>query len=295
MNVAVVIPAYEEELTIGTLVSLVKGRVDDVVVVDDGSVDRTSEVARKSGAEVIKHEANRGKGQAISTGLKYSLENGYDAVLLMDGDGQHPPEYIEDLLKPIIDGEADMVIGSRFLEDGKKDIPLYRRFGLFILDFFTNFTSKEKVTDSQSGFRALNKKAIEAVNLDSSKGFHVENDMISQISEKDLEIMEKPVEVRYDVPNSHSKGPFEHGLDVLGRIVTLIGYKKPLLLFGTASLITFIFAGIFGYLGLTFYYTTGNPYTLDLAISGFLGIIGVQLAVAGLTLNVLSEFTKNTE
>ncbi|EHR79127.1 glycosyl transferase [Thermococcus litoralis DSM 5473] len=114
MKTLIIIPAYNEELTIGSVVALAK-KYGDVLVVDDGSKDRTSEIAQKAGAIVIRHEVNKGKGAALKTGFGYALANGYDVIVTIDADGQHNPDEIPLLLKPILEGEADLVIGSRYL------------------------------------------------------------------------------------------------------------------------------------------------------------------------------------
>ncbi|AHF81411.1 glycosyltransferase family 2 protein [Thermococcus paralvinellae] len=286
-KVLIVIPAYNEELTIGSVVALAK-EYGDVLVVDDGSKDKTSKIAQEVGAIVLRHDVNKGKGQALKTGFDYALANDYDVVVCIDADGQHNPEEIPLLLKPILEDEADLVIGSRYLNGAHKTIPIYRRLGLWILNKTTVLASGVKITDSQSGFRALNRRALESLNLNSS-GYNVESEMIHQLSEKNLRITEVPINVRYDVPNKHKKHPIAHGVGVLAKIVGLIGYKRPLLLFGVLSLISFIIAGILGYLALEPYYNGGNVYLTQAIGAGIFAIIGIQLFVAGLTLNVLSR------
>ena len=290
MKTLIVIPAYNEELTIGSVVALAK-KYGDVLVVDDGSKDRTSKIAQEVGAVVIKHEVNRGKGQALKTGFDYALENDYDAVVCIDADGQHNPEEIPLLLEPILEDKADLVIGSRYLNGTHKNIPLYRRFGLWVLNITTLLASGAKITDSQSGFRALNRKALESLNLNSS-GYNVESEMIAQLSERGLRITEVPINVRYDVPNKHKKHPVAHGIGVLAKIIGLIGYKRPLLLFGTLSLLSFVTSGVLAYWALKPYYAGGNVYLTQAIGAGIFAIIGIQLFVAGLTLNALAQMIK---
>ena len=290
MKTLIVIPAYNEELTIGSVVALAK-KYGDVLVVDDGSNDKTSKIAQEVGAIVVKHEVNRGKGQALKTGFNYALENDYDVVVCTDADGQHNPEEIPLLLKPILEDKADLVIGSRYLNSAHKNIPLYRRLGLWILNKTTVLASGAKITDSQSGFRALNRKALESLELNAN-GYHVESEMIHQLSEKGLRITEVPINVRYDVPKKHKKHPIAHGVEVLAKIIGLIGYKRPLLLFGVLSLIAFIIAGILGYLALEPYYKGGRVYLTQAIGAGIFAIIGIQLFIAGLTLNALSQMIK---
>jgi glycosyltransferase involved in cell wall biosynthesis len=292
MKVLILIPAYNEELTIGSVVILSK-KYGDVLVVDDGSKDRTSEIAKNAGALVIKHEVNGGKGKALKTGFEYALNNNYDIVVCIDADGQHNPDEIPNLLEVIEKEDVDVVIGSRYLNETHKNIPFYRRIGLFILNLTTNMASNVKITDSQSGFRVLSKKALANLDLNLSSGYDVESEIITKLSEKGLKIKEVPISVRYDVPNKHKKHPVIHGFEVLSKIVSLIGYKRPLLLFGTLSFISFIIAIVFGCWALLPYYYHGEKIYLTQAIvAGIFAIISIQLFVAGLMLNVLSRFIK---
>ena len=289
MKTLIIIPAYNEELTIGSVVALAK-KYGDVLVVDDGSLDRTSEIAREAGAVVIRHERNMGKGYALRTAFEYALSEEYDIVVTIDADGQHNPDEIPFLIEPIIKGEADLVIGSRYLSGSKKEIPLYRRFGLWVLNKSTKVAASVDV-DSQSGFRAMNRKTLEKLDLNSD-GYSIETDTIVMASERGIRLMEVPITVRYDVPNKHKKNPLTHGLGVLASIVSLIGYKRPLLLFGVLSLIAFIIAGILGYLALKPYYHGGRVYLTQAIGAGIFVIIGIQLFIAGLTLNVLSRMVR---
>lgn len=290
MRTLIIIPAYNEELTIGSVVALAK-KYGDVLVVDDGSKDRTSEIAQNAGAIVVRHEINKGKGAALKTGFGYALSNDYEVVVTLDADGQHNPDEIPLLLKPILGGEADLVIGSRYLNGVHRNIPLYRRLGLWVLNKTTNVASSAKIKDSQSGFRALNRKVLESLNINAD-GYHVESEMITQLSEKGLRIKEVPINVRYDVPKKHKKHPVVHGVSVLAKIVGLIGYKRPLLLFGVLSLVSFIIAGILAYWALRPYYHGGRVFLTQAIGAGIFTIIGIQLFIAGLTLNVLGKLMK---
>ena len=289
-KILIIIPAYNEELTIGSVVALAK-KYGEVLVVDDGSGDRTHEIAKKAGATVLRHEANRGKGNAIKTGFEYALAKGYDVIVCIDADGQHDPDEIPLVLEPIIKDEADLVIGSRYLNGAHKNIPFYRRIGLGILNLTMNMASKVRVTDSQSGFRALNRKALESLSLNFS-GYNVESEMIAELSEKGLRIKEVPINVRYDVPNRHKKHPVAHGFGVLMGVVSLIGYRRPLLLFGVLSMISFITAGVFAYLALEPYWEGGRVFLTQAIAAGIFTLIGIQLFIAGLTLNVLAKMAR---
>ena len=289
MRTLIITPAYNEELTVGSVVALAR-KYGDVLVVDDGSHDRTSEIAQNAGAFVLRHETNRGKGEALRTGFKYALLKGYDVVVTLDADGQHNPDEIPVLLEPIVNGKADLVIGSRYMGKSKQRIPLYRRFGLWVLNEGIKAATSMNV-DSQSGFRAMTVDALKKLNLNSN-GYSVEADMVIRAKETGLRVKEVPINVRYDVPNKHKKNPVSHGLGVLAGILGLIGYKRPLLLFGTLSLLSFIVAGVLGYLALEPYYTGGHVYLTQAIGAGIFVIIGIQLFIAGLTLNVLSRMVR---
>ncbi|WP_297480356.1 glycosyltransferase family 2 protein [Thermococcus sp.] len=289
MKVLVVIPAYNEELTIGSVVAL-SMRYGDVLVVDDGSTDRTTQIAQAVGATVIRHEQNRGKAEALKRGFEYALSRDYDIVVTLDADGQHNPDEIPHLIEPIVKDEADLVIGSRYLNGSKKKIPLYRRLGLWVLNKGTKLATNIEV-DSQSGFRAMNRKTLKTLNLDSN-GYSIETDMIVKAKEINIRLKEVPITVRYDVPNKHKKNPISHGFSVLSDLVGLIGYKRPLLLFGMLSFLSFVVAGFLAYWGLEPYSKTGRVFLTQLIGAGIFTIIGIQLFIAGLTLNVLAKMVR---
>jgi glycosyltransferase involved in cell wall biosynthesis len=181
-----VIPAYNEELFIGSVVLRTRQYVERVIVVDDGSSDRTYEIAKMAGAEVIRLDANTGKAYALLLGLRHAHNMGCTAAVMLDADGQHDPREIPRVAGLAMEGKADLVIGSRFLRKNN-GIPRYRQLGQKTLDLFTNIGAESKVTDSQSGFRAISCKALE--NLDfRSDGYNVESDMINHFSKLGLSI-----------------------------------------------------------------------------------------------------------
>jgi len=169
--IVVVIPAYNEDLVIGSVVLRARKCAEMVIVVDDGSQDDTAEIARLAGAEVLVMPRNGGKAAALMAGFEHAKEYSYAAVVMMDADGQHNPEEIMAVAEPVFAGKADLVIGSRFIDE-KAEIPIYRRFGQEILTFFTNASSTYRTTDSQSGFRALSPYAMANLNF-SSEGYSI--------------------------------------------------------------------------------------------------------------------------
>ena len=284
-DVIVVIPAFNEELVIGSVVLKIRCIVERVIVVDDGSKDHTADVARLAGAEVIRIDENQGKAHVLLLGLRRARELGCRAAVTFDGDGQHKSSDISSLIKPVLQGKADLVIGSRFLMRSN-GVPSHRRVGQKALDIFTKIGSRQDCTDSQSGFRALSSKALE--NLDfTSYGYGIESDMITHFSERGLILAEVPINVRYEVPQGHKKNFLAHGLGVLAGIINLISYRRPLLAFGIPGCFLLLCGVILGLFSFTEYFITSR-YSLTISLmSATLMGLGLLLMIAGLILNAL--------
>jgi glycosyltransferase involved in cell wall biosynthesis len=218
-RILVGIPALNEEIAIGSITLRSLKYSDSVVVIDDGSTDMTSEVAALAGASVIRHKKNEGKGTSIKDIFTYAKAIQADILVLIDGDGQHNPDDMPRLLDPLLVGEVDMVIGSRFLAGMTNKVPLYRRLGQEALTFATNITSGTRVTDTQSGFRAFSKKAFGCFTFNNN-GMAIESEMIIEAARSGLNIKEVPIDVRYDV-NGSSLHPVKHGFSVLSKIIKL--------------------------------------------------------------------------
>ncbi len=226
-KVTAILPAYNEELCISGIVLGSKKYVDHVIVVDDGSTDNTAEIAKLAGAEVIKHFSNSGKGAALKTGFEAAKES--EIIVTLDSDGQHNPQEIHKLITPIINGEADIVNGSRYINGNKKDTPSYRRIGQSILDKITNLGSGLDVTDSQSGFRAFARYTLPAFRFNCID-FGIESEMLTDAANAGLRIKEVEIGVRYDVDGS-TKNPVSHGMGVLIRIINDLQFQRPLFYF----------------------------------------------------------------
>ncbi|WP_306059961.1 glycosyltransferase family 2 protein [Natronococcus wangiae] len=173
------IPAYNESVGIGSTVLAAQQFADEVVVIDEGSADNTVEIVDGTDATLLEHGTNKGKGQALRTFFEYARDSTHESFVVLDGDGQHLPEDIPAVVKPIENGEADLVVGSRYLENGTDDeTPFHRRVGQQVLDYLTFGSSGTKLSDTQSGFRAFSREAIETLSI-RTDGMGVESEMIA--------------------------------------------------------------------------------------------------------------------
>lgn len=194
MKIVAVIPAYNEAAVISEVINGLNPYVD-CVVVDDGSADSTSELARRAGAIVVRHLINRGQGAALETGRRYALQLGADVIVHFDADGQHDPKDIAVIVEPIVKGKVDVTLGSRFLGEAVS-LPLNRRLVLRLGILFTSFFSGLKFTDAHNGFRAFSRAAAEEMRLTHDGMAHA-SEILDIIAEKNLSYIEVPVTIRY--------------------------------------------------------------------------------------------------
>jgi glycosyltransferase involved in cell wall biosynthesis len=269
MRIVAVIPAFNEEVAIGSVVLLTGEHVDEVIVVDDGSADRTAHVAEMAGARVIRHHRNLGKGAALKTGFEAADA---DVIVTLDADAQHNPAEIPKLVEPIVRGEADVVNGSRYLHGRDENTPRYRRVGQKILDRATNISTGLDITDTQSGFRAFSSASIPHFRF-RDPGFVVESEMLADAAEAGLRIVEVEVGVRYDVDGS-TRNPISHGVSVLLRIIGDLELKRPLYYFTLPGLIIGITGAI---LSLMFI----RDYITGLSVNMGPTIVAVMLTLFG--------------
>jgi glycosyltransferase involved in cell wall biosynthesis len=210
MKVLAGIPCHNEAQFIADIVTEARAHVDQVVVVDDGSTDDTAQVAELSGASVIRHAANRGPGMAYKRCLEAARAQDTDILVTLDGDGQHDPRELPRLLEPLLAAEADLVVGSRFLES--YEIPSYRKFGIDVITWLYNLGASVRVTDSQSCYRGYSRRALDSL-LITEAGFGFSVELLVQAREKGLIIKEVPVSCIYHSA-SHSMNPVLHGVGV---------------------------------------------------------------------------------
>ena len=234
------IPAYNEESHIENLVKSAKNYVDSVIVCDDGSTDDTASMAKKAGAIVISHKQNKGYGAAIISLFEYARKNNAEVMVTIDGDGQHSPDQIPLLLDTITQHNVDVVIGSRFLNQNNTT-PGYRQRGIKIITSAANYGADLKVSDSQSGFRAYSKNAIDAIHP-TEEGMSVSTEILLKISNKGLSLAEIPITISYDGDTSEHN-PVSHGITVLANTIKYVSIKHPLKFYGVPG-IGLIIAGI---------------------------------------------------
>lgn len=291
-GIVAVIPAFNEEDFIGSVVLRARNHVDKVIVVDDGSLDKTSEIARMAGAEVIRHELNLGKGRALKTGFKRAKELNANVIICLDGDGQHDPDEIPLVANPILKDNADIVIGSRFLGNGaKRSIPFHRRIGQKILTITTNIGSKTKLTDSQSGFRGFSNKTINTFDF-SESSFGIESEMIENGSTNGFKIEEIPISCKYEQWNKHTYKATKHGATVLRTILGLIKEKHPLFFFGLPGIV-FLAIGIhFGFYTLNTFSEHNVLPVGSAMLTLMFSIVGVLSIFSALILDSINHTVK---
>jgi glycosyltransferase involved in cell wall biosynthesis len=248
--VVVGIPAFNEERSIARVVLEAQKYADAVIVCDDGSSDLTGEIASRLGAIVVRHDVNKGYGGAIQSLFRESKKLGADIFVTLDGDGQHDADKVPLLIQPILDGEADVVIGSRFIgnmkTNGSKNIPFYRRLGIKAITKLTIAASNCRVTDAQNGCRAYSKAALEKLEpLENGMGVSVE--VLVRAKERDLRIKEVPLECKYSgVERPSSQNPLRHGASVVSSLVRLIVEERPLVFLGVPGIISLAIGIVFG-------------------------------------------------
>jgi len=196
INTWVIIPAYNEEKKISEVIRGVFEYVPNVVVIDDGSQDQTYAVAKQSGAWVLRHRINRGQGAALATGIEFALRQGAEVIVTFDSDGQMSAADIPKMIEPIESGQAEAVLGSRFVNETVHNMPRLRRLVVKGGLLFTRVLSRIDVTDTHNGFRALSRKAAEQIQIREDKMAHA-SEILDQISKKRIKFVEVPVTIHY--------------------------------------------------------------------------------------------------
>ena len=286
MKITVGIPAYNEEKNIAKIIVKLKKTVDQIIVCDDGSTDSTSEIAESLGATVVKHAKNSGYGMAIRSIFLKSREINADILVTLDADGQHKIEDINKIIKPVVNGEADISIGSRFLKEDN-NTPGYRKLGVKIITKVTNSSLSEKITDAQSGFRAYNNKVLQSL-TPADSGMGISTEILIKSSNLGLKIVEVPTEIQYEGDTS-TQNPVSHGTEVLMSTLKYISIERPLRFYGIPSFILFTIGLIFTFFATQYYAEVGRLNTnLTLIATGTLVIAVILIVTAILLYSLVS-------
>lgn len=292
ITIVAVIPAYNEERSIGNVIARAQQHVDEVLVIDDYSSDSTRIIAQLMGATVIRHDQNAGKSAALKTAFKWAVARQVDVLVTLDADGKHNPDEIPGLIKPILWQEADLVNGARFLE-GHDGVPVSRRIGQVIATFAVNVNSNVKVNDSQSGFRAFSKKCFEVFEFNSI-GMGIESEMIADAAAAGLRIKEVPITCCYDVDGS-SSNPITYGLDALNSIVDQLEHRHSLLYLGVPGAMLFCVGIALSFQMLYTYQHPGDSWFGKALAAMIFTLFGTFGMFTGLILNSLTAHVANAK
>jgi len=282
LKIIIGIPAFNEEKNIASIITKLMGITDTVIVCNDGSSDLTSKIAEKMGAVVINHEKNLGYGGAIRSIFFKAKEMDGDILVTFDADGQHRVEDIKTVIEPVINQEADLVIGSRFLDESEKEVPQYRKVGIKVITKITNVSIKKQLTDSQSGFRAYSKQVINELNP-SELGMGISTEILIKASSKNFKILEVPIKIIYSGDTS-THNPVTHGSSVIISTIKYTSLQRPLTFYGIPSIIFLIIGSAFSYLAIQYYVEIGRLNTNLTTIGASTVLIGVVLLITAILL-----------
>jgi len=288
------VPAYNEERTIAQVIIKTMKHVDKVIVCDDGSKDMTGEIAGHLGAEVVYHEKNEGYGASLRSLFNRARELDANVVVTLDADGQHNPSEIPLLIEPVLDGKADVVVGSRFLGDSEKrnNVPRYRRMGIRMITGLTDATSKNGVSDAQSGFRAYSQKALDNLKLNEN-GMGISVEVLMEAKKQGLTVVEVPTSCNYHgTEKTSTHNPLRHGISVVMSIVRLVVEDRPLMFLGMPGVLSLLIGVFFGVWMLEIY-TTEHYIVTNIALASLTFIlIGFFAISTAITLYAIIRITE---
>jgi glycosyltransferase involved in cell wall biosynthesis len=282
-TIVVAIPAYNEDRFIGSLVLKLQAPDRQVLVVDDGSTDATATVAAAAGATVARHTQNQGKTAAVATAFEHARRMGANVLVLIDGDSQHDPADVDALIEPILSGDADMVVGSRFA-GVRSVIPRWRVAGQHALTLATNIGSGLHLSDTESGFRAFSRRALDEMRFNGT-GFSIEPATQFQAKAHGLRVVEVPIHVHYE--QALKRNPVWHGVGQVDAILRLVAEHRPLLFFGLPGVLL-VLAGLALGLQVVRIYDATQQLAIGYSlITVLLVIVGIVATFVGIMLHAI--------
>ncbi len=292
--IAAVIPAFNEVNTIRRTVEESRKYVHEVIVVDDGSTDDTGREASSAGATVLRHDSNLGYGAALATGFRYVKGNGARILVILDGDGQHNPADIPKIVEPIIRGDAEVTTGSRFInDDSRGEIPGYRKLGIGMVNKAWNFATKDAMTDTQCGFRAYSRDAIEKIDI-KEVGMSASLEILGEAAQKNLRVVEVPISARYEGDTSTVQ-PGRHGMELINYVLRKMKDEHPLLIFGVSGTIVTTIGLAFGVYSLNSYFDSRYLPFGPTIVAGIMVYVGTLMIFGGLILNSIQALASKLE
>jgi glycosyltransferase involved in cell wall biosynthesis len=271
-KIAIGLPAFNEEKNIASIITQLKKKYTLIIVCDDGSSDLTSEIAKEMGAIVVRHNTNLGYGAAIRSLFLKANELNCDILVTFDSDGQHKISDIENVIKPIQNKEANIVIGSRFIGNVEGNLPTYRKLGIKAITNLVNSNTGNKITDSQSGFRGYDKITLETI-VPSDSGMGVSTEILIKANKQNFKIIETPITILYKEKIS-SQQTLSHGTSVILSTMKFISIEHPLKFYGIPG-ISFLTIGLF------FIMWTIHEFSIGGSIITNLSIIGIGSTILG--------------
>jgi glycosyltransferase involved in cell wall biosynthesis len=278
-KIAIGLPAFNEAKNIATIIAQLKKKYELIIVCDDGSSDLTSEIAEEMGVIVVKHKTNLGYGAAIRSLFLKANELDCDVLVTFDSDGQHKISDIENVIKPIQNKEANIVIGSRFLGNVEGNLPTYRKLGIKAITNLVNSNTGNKITDSQSGFRGYDKSTLEKI-VPSDSGMGVSTEILIKANKQNFKIVETPITILYQEEIS-SQQTLSHGTSVILSTMKFISIEHPLKFYGIPGI-------LFLAIGLFFIVWTVHEFAISGSIITNISIIGIGSTILGSILTMTS-------
>jgi glycosyltransferase involved in cell wall biosynthesis len=289
-RIVVVIPAFNEEQAIASAVLTAEKFADVVIICDDGSRDMTAEIAKKLGAEVVVHRRNLGYGTALLSLFIRANELAADVVVTFDGDGQHDARFIPDLIAPIINGQADVVIGSRFKSESRDNTSSIRKVGIRMINALVQAVSRKQYSDTQSGMRAYRAEVLKFVHP-SEAGMGASTEILLKASKAGLRIREVGIPITYNKGSTHN--PVGQWLDVAGSTIKYMSLEHPLKFYGIPATLSILIGVFFGIWALDNYVSYHRLVTNYAIISLASTIMGLILGTTAIILFTMTSLIKS--